>query len=252
MVKMKQLTSQLLGQLPILRKPSFSSEGLDDDDRVEQWLQTGTIFLASNADLDLEILFEPTQKYRFPFPVSVIEREVEGNHWVTLLTEIGESGTILMMLFFLHRGKFESGGITILYNPAEQADRQFQAPNQPKTSLGVVDSLITEFSTLLIMFDQLANGEFLSEHREAPRILNQRRKRQRKQPLRAHHILKPAPRKTEAAGSMGGTHASPRLHLRRGHYRQYANGIKRWIKPSWVGDKARGVLTKTYDLSDGG
>lgn len=46
----------------------------------------------------------------------------------------------------------------------------------------------------------------------------------------------------------GGTHASPRLHLRRGHWRKYQNGEKKWIKPMWVGDKDLGVVHKDYEV----
>lgn len=43
----------------------------------------------------------------------------------------------------------------------------------------------------------------------------------------------------------GGTHASPRLHVRRGHFRN-ARGRQTWVKPTVVGDKARGMVMKSY------
>lgn len=46
--------------------------------------------------------------------------------------------------------------------------------------------------------------------------------------------------------SMGGTHASPRLHLRRGHARQYAEGKYCWVQPHVVGNKALGMVHKDY------
>lgn len=51
------------------------------------------------------------------------------------------------------------------------------------------------------------------------------------------------------ASDCGGTHASPRLHLRRGHWRKYKSGIERWIKPTWVGDKDLGVIHKDYEVT---
>ena len=50
----------------------------------------------------------------------------------------------------------------------------------------------------------------------------------------------------------GGTHASPRLHLRRGHWRKYRDGHKKWIKPMWVGDKDLGVVHKDYEVVNHG
>lgn len=46
----------------------------------------------------------------------------------------------------------------------------------------------------------------------------------------------------------GGTHASPRLHLRRGHARQYAPGKYTWVQPCAVGNKAAGMVHKDYAL----
>lgn len=44
----------------------------------------------------------------------------------------------------------------------------------------------------------------------------------------------------------GGTHASPRWHMRRGHWRQYKTGKRVWIENMEVGDKKRGVVAHDY------
>jgi len=44
----------------------------------------------------------------------------------------------------------------------------------------------------------------------------------------------------------GGTHASPRWHVRRGHWRQYKTGKRVWIDNMEVGDKALGVVAHDY------
>lgn len=48
---------------------------------------------------------------------------------------------------------------------------------------------------------------------------------------------------------MGGTHAGPRLHLRRGHPRQYQPGRFTWVEAHMVGNKAIGMVHKDYDGS---
>ena len=53
----------------------------------------------------------------------------------------------------------------------------------------------------------------------------------------------PAP-KTEPRG---GTHASPRLHDRRGHWR-VRNGRKHWVRACVVGDPDKGVVEKDYRI----
>ncbi len=53
-----------------------------------------------------------------------------------------------------------------------------------------------------------------------------------------------------AAGEpSGGTHASPRLHLRRGHARKYTPGKWTWVQPCVVGSKKAGVVHKDYALT---
>lgn len=44
----------------------------------------------------------------------------------------------------------------------------------------------------------------------------------------------------------GGTHASPRVHLRRGHIRQYAPGKTTWVQPCIVRGKSAGIVNKDY------
>lgn len=44
----------------------------------------------------------------------------------------------------------------------------------------------------------------------------------------------------------GGTHASPRWHMRRGHWRKYKTGKRVWIDNMEVGDKSLGVVAHDY------
>jgi hypothetical protein len=56
--------------------------------------------------------------------------------------------------------------------------------------------------------------------------------------------IKPAgPRRDQ-----GGTHASPRVHLRRGHVRQYKPGKYTWVQPAVVGEPKLGMIHKDYRL----
>jgi hypothetical protein len=51
--------------------------------------------------------------------------------------------------------------------------------------------------------------------------------------------------------SQGGTHASPRLHDRRGHWRvMKATGKRVWVKQCKVGDASKGVIFKDYKLKE--
>ena len=49
-----------------------------------------------------------------------------------------------------------------------------------------------------------------------------------------------------ASEPQGGTHASPRWHVRRGHWRQLADGRRVFVRACEVGDPERGGVIKDY------
>ncbi len=62
-------------------------------------------------------------------------------------------------------------------------------------------------------------------------------------------VVVPAMPRTISA--LGGTHASPRLHERRGHWRTLESGRKVWVRECLVGDPHLGVIEKDYKLIRG-
>lgn len=59
-------------------------------------------------------------------------------------------------------------------------------------------------------------------------------------------FIAPTQAKREA---QGGSHASPRMHDRRGHWRTYRSGKRGWVKNCKVGDASRGVIFKDYRVT---
>ena len=83
-----------------------------------------------------------------------------------------------------------------------------------------------------------------------PSFINSKRAAKGKGPvLFDWHTVTIGPRH-EPQGSKGGTHASPRLHDRRGHWRTTASGKRVWVKECKVGDASRGVVFKDYKIKD--
>ena len=58
-------------------------------------------------------------------------------------------------------------------------------------------------------------------------------------------VVEPVKQRKE---DQGGTHASPRLHDRRGHLRRLQNGKTCWVKPHKVGDASKGVVFHDYQI----
>lgn len=81
-----------------------------------------------------------------------------------------------------------------------------------------------------------------------PGLINQKRKKKGK-PLFYDwvtvNIEPPQPRSLPK----GGTHASPRLHDRRGHFRTLRSGRKVWVRNHKVGDASKGTVFHDYVVS---
>ena len=86
------------------------------------------------------------------------------------------------------------------------------------------------------------------EHKPDAKLQKARAKRG-KRPLFSYWTLELDLSRAESSESLGGTHASPRLHLRRGHARQYAPGKWTWVQPCVVGNKAAGMVHKDYRVA---
>lgn len=52
-----------------------------------------------------------------------------------------------------------------------------------------------------------------------------------------------------AVARLGGTHASPRWHIRRGHWRQLRDGRRVFVRECEVGDASRGGVVKDYRVA---
>lgn len=83
----------------------------------------------------------------------------------------------------------------------------------------------------------------------APKRLNKKRAEKGKPPFYEYHTLTLRPRKPEPGPDLGGTHASPRRHKRRGHYRHLASGAVVWVRNCVVGSGSEGVVEKDYQIT---
>lgn len=89
-------------------------------------------------------------------------------------------------------------------------------------------------------------------YRAEPRknsITNKRRASKGRSPLIYdwHTVLIEPPE--AKSDSCGGTHAGPRLHDRRGHWRTCPSGKRTWVRSCKVGDASRGTIFKDYQIS---
>jgi hypothetical protein len=76
-----------------------------------------------------------------------------------------------------------------------------------------------------------------------------KRIRQGKVPLYDWNTIVVEPPKPKAE-PQGGTHASPRWHERRGHWRNLKNNKRVWVRNCEVGNKARGAVFHDYVIKE--
>lgn len=72
-----------------------------------------------------------------------------------------------------------------------------------------------------------------------------------KAPLFTYKTLVIGDPKPQIKVHKGGTHASPRAHLRRGHYRTGKNGNRFWVSAAFVNGSTPGFVHKDYELKLG-
>lgn len=93
-----------------------------------------------------------------------------------------------------------------------------------------------------------SKGPVLDEVR-APSALNKVRAKKGKPEIFEYHILTiPAGARLARGLGDGGTHASPRLHWRRGHVRHLPTGARTMVRACLVGSADRGFIHKDYTM----
>lgn len=102
-------------------------------------------------------------------------------------------------------------------------------------------------SMLALWYGALTQGGEAYQPTVKPGYTSQRLQAKGKSPLFSWNTVKIDPPKPKQEHK-GGTHATPRLHDRRGHLRRLANGRTCWVRACKVGDASKGVVFKDYEV----
>ena len=126
-------------------------------------------------------------------------------------------------------------------------DMQFERDNADfRTS---VNAVFKESLSLFHFCNAVNCSNVTHETVPAPKFINLKRKAKGLPPLYEYRILTVDTRPHNEAGEpKGGTHASPRQHIRRGTLRHYKSGKTVWVNAMVVGDPARGRIDKDYEV----
>lgn len=89
----------------------------------------------------------------------------------------------------------------------------------------------------------------IQSYSPTPHKANASRAKRGLKPLYDWHtvVIEPPKPKQE---HQGGTHASPRRHQARGHWRNCKSGKRVWVKECWRGDASKGTVFKDYEIKE--
>lgn len=105
-----------------------------------------------------------------------------------------------------------------------------------------------EFISVLELVEILACRNVATVQVEPPKALNKKRASKGKPPFFEYKVLVlEQPTDLVGGGSPRGSHASPRVHLRRGHIRRLPDKSI-WVNATVVGNKQAGVVMKDYAM----
>ena len=123
----------------------------------------------------------------------------------------------------------------------------FTKLNEEKTS----DDDVRNLSTTLAVFQSRLKYQTIQVYQPyiKPTYTNQRLIKKGKPPAFEWRTVVVEP-SVSSTSSKGGTHASPRLHDRRGHWRTMKKSGKRvWVRQCKVGDASKGVIYHDYKFN---
>ena len=212
------------------------------DPELAHWFDTGGASIRPGGHVP------DAEMFKLPYPVCcIVGTQANGTAFVLRL-QTSDTATSMSVtgIFDWNNGQGQFGFDPLLLTLTDhgiQASTPEGEPPENETFMPVLQHI--EDFLLALQGEQTA---YVPKAR--PSFINSKRAAKGKGPvLFDWHTVTIGPR-PEPQGSKGGTHASPRLHDRRGHWRTTASGKRVWVKDCKVGDASRGVVFKDYKIKE--
>jgi hypothetical protein len=212
---------------------------LAPDPELLQWFDASS--LASGQMSNFDVLIDTP----LPFDRCAVVG-VEGDaKWLIILAQVGE--VVSYVGYTMHRNHYikhpaftyirDADGITL--KTLDKDDIQQWGRETVRGLLATVGAWLAAINQETKAYKPVAR----------PSLINSKRAAKGQGPLLFDwHTVKIEPPSPKAE-HQGNTHASPRLHDRRGHVRRLSNGKTCWVKPCKVGDASKGIVFKDYQIT---
>ncbi|HVI92303.1 MAG TPA: hypothetical protein VM659_28695 [Dongiaceae bacterium] len=167
-----------------------------------------------------------------------------------IVTEIGP-GNIDMTVFAFDGGQWWDFGAKVRTGPFLRSTETAVLEEAPECyneeGMRYIErnaTRCTQYLTTLLLFLDTKHASVRPMAGASDRV-NERRANDGKKPIFDYNIVKLQPA-DKIRADLGGTHASPRPHQRRGHKRMLRAGGETYVSPCLVGVSGRGVIDKHY------
>ena len=212
------------------------------DPELAHWFDTGGASIRPGGHVP------DAEMFKLPYPVCcIVGTQANGTAFVLRLQTSGTAKSMSVTgIFDWNNGQGQFGFDPLLLTLTDHGIQASTPEGEPPENENFMPVLqhIEDF-LLALQGEQTA---YVPKAR--PSFINSKRAAKGKGPvLFDWHTVTIGPR-PEPQGSKGGTHASPRLHDRRGHWRTTASGKRVWVKDCKVGDASRGVVFKDYKIKE--
>lgn len=229
---------QLQDELQNAVQPQF----IQDSERLKQSQK----FYAGESELLPDIHLSGKDFPRLPFPNIAIEFDMlcaDGTRLASIDMVVEAAGSVKLVSFEKHEN-WAYRGTAVLNRWTGEVS--YSGPSIiPDELVPITRQNLRSSVVMTGRFLQVLNCVNVTiETVEPARALNNKRSKAGRVPIYSYKILVLRGKRKEAVDG-GGTHESPRVHLRRGHLKNRKTG-QFWWQPCVVGDPKRGVVMKSY------
>jgi hypothetical protein len=217
-------------------------------------------------DLDLMLEdFKSVDQIKLPFPqMTIITGENITNRGVTV-KKTSEQNHLINVIYPYYLFEYE-GGVRVTMLLASDFTKMYThntfitldnetglscdvPENQSPIERSHIEDLVKICITVIHKMTLGKNNFYMSVPTPEEAKINRSRVAKGKKPLIKFKMAMIEGKKTMMSSTGHGTHASPCLHWRRGHWRTMSkSGKKTWIAPMEVGDEANGRIIKNYAI----
>lgn len=201
---------------------------------------------------------------KLPFNKTWFEYQIESGKVIVLMAEVSKDDKIYENISPIENGLFANIFIINKFNVWELLAAILIDPNEinnlggfkiyslhneddyPEDNNGLINAALLTTCRFLTIINC---NNIQKVENQAPKLINKKRKKKNKPVIHSYWTIKICGNKEKYDGSKhGGSHEAPRLHLRRGHVRQYRPGSFTWVNACLVGNESKGTVKKDYKV----